>query len=311
MMNSALFGLFESASKKEVEFVCPSCGHINKISNETCESCKYDLSETKSVMFSHYSFYNKALKYEEEGKYFEAIIEISKFLAYEPADETANKLFIYYLNKCGKKEEVQTRLDEFEKNFPRNPWIMQVEMKGIDNIPSPADSLKEINFTVISNQLTTLSNELAKSKVQTTSELGTIAMNFYSNLLRPAKANKELYSHLSWFYENVIVPQLAKREIRLESFEGKNYNDLTTEEVACVDVKSTIEYKGLPDGIIITDVPAVYVRSSLLKKQQIYVVKNPSKEEKKAEAEAAKLKKKNEAKQVKFNRKKKKHGGKK
>lgn len=303
-MNNAFYSFFDSATKKEVEFICPSCGHLNKISNIKCESCSYDLSQTKSVMFSHYSYFNTALIFEKEGKYFDAIIEISKFLAYEPKDEVANKLYIYYLNKLGKKNDVQAKLDKFEEMFPRNPWNMQVEMKGLDNIESPADSQKDINFDIVTDQLLILSNELAKTKIQTTSELGSIAINFYSNLLRPAKADKNLYARLSWFYDNVIVPQLAKREIRLEIFEGKNYNDLSTEDFACLDVKSTIEYKGVPDGTIITDVPAVYVRSSLLQKQQIYVVKKPAKEEKKAEAKQNK-----QAANKKI--KKKKHGGKK
>lgn len=280
-MNNAFYSIFDSVLKKDVEFICPSCGHLNKLSNTKCESCNYDLSHTKSVMFSHYSFFNNVIKNEKEEKYFEAIIEISKFLAYEPKDEIANKLYIYYLNKLGRKSDVQNKLEEFEMMFPRNPWIMQVEMKGLDNIESPADSFKDINFEIITNQLLTLSNELAKTKTQMISELGSIAINFYSYLLRPSKANKEQYVRLTWFYENVIVPLLAKREIRLEIFEGKNYNDLSTDDVACVDVKSTIEYKGLPDGTIITDIPAVYVRSSLLQKQQIYVVKNPAPKEKK------------------------------
>ena len=130
-----------------------------------------------------------------------------------------------------------------------------------------------------------------------------IAINFYSNLLRPYKNDRDVYYHLNWFFENVIVPQLAKREIRLEVFEGKNYNELSNEDVACVDVKSTVEYKGLPNGTIITDVPAVYIRSCLIQKQQIYVVKNQTKEEKKE------VKKQNQQKQKKS--KKQKHGGKK
>lgn len=280
-MNSSLYGLFDSTIKKETEFVCPSCGHSNKLSNIKCESCSYDLSQTKSILFSHYSFFNNALKYEHNEKYFEAIIEISKFLAYEPNDEIANKLYIFYLNKCGKKEDVKVKLEEFENKFPKNPWIMQVEMKGIDNIESPADSLKDVNFDIISNQLYKLNNEFAKNKVQTTSELGTIAIYFYSNLLRPSKNNPEIYSRLNCFLENVIIPQLAKREIRLEIFEGKNYNLLSTEDVSCVDVKSTLEIKGLPNGTIITDVPGVYIRSCLIQKQQIYVVNNPTKEDKK------------------------------
>lgn len=303
-MNNAFYSLFDSVEKKEVEFVCPSCGHANKISNTKCESCSYDLSQTKSLMFSHYSFFNKALQYEQDGKYFDAIIEISKYLAYEPKDEVANKLYIYYLNKCGRKEDVQSKLDEFEAAFPRNPWIKQVEMKGIDNIESPADSLKDINFDIVTGQLLSLSTELAKTKLQTVSELGSIAIHFYSHLLRPSENNKELYARLNWFFENVIVPQLAKREIRLEIFKGRNYNELSIEDVACVDVKSTIEYKVLADGTIITDVPAVYIRSNLVQKQQIYVVKNSTKEEKKAAA-----KQNNPV----FNKniKKKKHGGKK
>lgn len=302
-MNSSLYGLFDSTIKKETEFVCPSCGHHNKLSNIKCESCSYDLTYTKSILFSHYLFFNNALKYEQDENYFNAIIEISKYLAYEPNDEMANKLYIFYLNKCGKKEDVQNKLNEFETKFPKNPWFMQVEMKGIDNIESPAESLKEINFEIITEQLSRLNGEFAKNKVQTTSELGTIAINFYSNLLRPYKTDREVYSHLNWFFENVIVPQLAKREIRLEVFEGKNYNELSNEDVGCVDVKSTVEYKGLPNGTIITDVPAVYIRSCLIQKQQIYVVKNPTKEEKKE------VKKQNQQKQKKI--KKQKHGGKK
>ena len=280
-MKNAFYGLFDSVVKKEAELSCPSCGHINKLSNTKCESCSYDLSQTKSIMFSHYVFYNNAIKFEQEEKYFDAIIEISKFLAYEPNDEVANKLYIYYLNKCGRKEDLQIKLDEFELKFPRNPWLMQVEMKGLDNIESPSDSCKEIDFDVITNQLIALSNDYVKSRVQTTSELATIAVNFYSHLLRPFKTNREVYVRLNWYYENVIIPQLAKREIRLEIFEGKNYNELSLEDSACVDVKSTLEIKGIPDGTIITDVPAVYIRSCLIQKQQIYVVKNSESEEKK------------------------------
>ena len=230
-------------------------------------------------MFSHYTFFNNALKFEQYERYFDAIIEISKFLAYEPDDEVANKLYIFYLNKCGQKDVVKTKLSEFEEKFPRNSWIMEVESKGIDNLDSPSSTLKDISFETIKNPLLKLSEEFAKSKAQTSSELGTIAINFYSNLLRPSKSNVALYTRLAWFYDNVIIPQLAKREMRIESFDGKNYNDLTIEEAACVDVKTTIEAKNLPDGTIITDVPGVYIRSCLIQKQQIYVVKNKTNKE--------------------------------
>ena len=304
-MNYTLYNLFDSTLKKEVEFICPSCGNINKISNKKCESCSYDLSQTKSVLFSHYYFFNNAIKYEKEENYFEAIIEISKYLAYEPADETANKMYIYYLNKLGRNLDAQNKLAEFEKLFPRNPWIMQIETRGLDSIESPTDSLRDIDFDIITNQLIILNDELTKTRIQTTQELASIAINFYSNLLRPALANKELYYRLNWFYENVIIAQLAKREIRLETFEGKNYNELSTNDVACIDVKSTIEYKDLPDGTIITDIPAVYIRSSLIKKQQVYVVKNSKKEEE----QKAKTKKNNP--NMNKNIRKKKHGVKK
>ncbi len=288
-MRNTLYDLFDSSNENQIEFECPSCGRSNKISNTKCDFCSYDLAFTKSMLFSHYAFYNNALKYEQNGDYFNALIEISKFLAYEPVDETANKLFIYYLNKCDKKDEVKRRLEEFEEKFPRNPWIMQVETKGIDNIESPADSLKELNFNIINNQLNALNLEIAKSKVQTTNELGSIAINYYSNILRPSRNNKEMYYQLNWFFENVIVDQLSKREIRLEIFDGKNYNDLSNDDIAALDVKSTIEHKKMKDGTIITDVPGVYIRSALIHKQQVFVVKN---ETKKVEKETRKNNKK-------------------
>ena len=289
-MNTNFYSFIKN-NEREIEVVCPSCSQKNPYSLQKCSCCSYDLSEVKAQLFSHYSYFNKALELISKEDFISAFDHICKFIAYDDNDESSYKVYIFLLVKLGFIEKAKVELEKFESKFPRNPWIMIVERDGIENLVLPQVNEKEITFNIINDQLNKLYVDYVNNRVRNINELASMVSNFY-DILAANRGNLEVRKQLLQYFEKVLIPVLSRREIRVEMYEGKNVDELSNEQMQEIDVKSTIEHKLYPNGTIFTLSPGIYVRSLLIKKQQILVVSNPVKEKPVKKEKTAKIKKK-------------------
>ena len=289
-MNTNFYSFIKN-NEREIEVVCPSCSQKNPYSLQKCSCCSYDLSEVKSQLFSHYSYFNKALELISKEDFISAFDHICRFMAYDDNDESSYKVYIFLLVKLGFIEKAKVELEKFESKFPRNPWIMIIERDGIENLVLPQVNEKEITFNIINDQLNKLYVDYVNNRVRNINELASMVSNFY-DILAANRGNLEVRKQLLQYFEKVLIPVLSRREIRVEMYEGKNVDELSNEQMQEIDVKSTIEHKLYPNGTIFTLSPGIYVRSSLIKKQQILVVSNPVKEKPVKKEKKAKIKKK-------------------
>lgn len=257
--------------EKRETFSCPSCKEVCEIIDNHCNVCGYDLDNYKSIMFSHYNYFNSALDKVKEGKYFEAIVFISKYLAYEEDDADAYKIFIFCLYKDGKEDFYRKELEKFESRFPRNSLIFEIESKGIENIELPKCKIMVKNCE---NSFKKLKDEYLNDRFKNLDEIVQFIVQFYDFVrLCKSNGNKSL-KNITKFYEEDFLQYLSKKEISLETFDGRKLEELTNEEMLSIDSNrvSQIKYKKMESGTIITVQPTIKVRSKIIKKQQIMVV---------------------------------------
>lgn len=275
------FNIFNSLKKpdqiKDIFFSCPSCGAKCSISEAKCHDCSYDLSEYKGILFTGYLYFNSAVLYVSESKYLEAMVDAAKFVALFPLDEDGNKLYIYLLWKNGLKDRAKAELGVFEQNFPMNPWLMEIEKNGIDNIKCPITDKKPISIEKPVASLIALSREYTNYRIKNTNDIIELTIHFYDliSLLkkRQNQNKKNDYSFVIRFYETNFLSFLSKKEIRVESFDGRTYNELTDDELKIIDVIGTKMDKKLKDGEIETLYPALFLRSKMISKQKVQINK--------------------------------------
>ena len=63
------------------------------------------------------NYFNNSLDYITKKDYFNALLEITRFLTFLPNDEKGNELFVYLLYKNGKDDDYKKQLDLFEQKF--------------------------------------------------------------------------------------------------------------------------------------------------------------------------------------------------
>ena len=272
-----IFNSIKKNTKKEILFNCPSCGAKCNVEESICSECSYDLKDYKDILFTGYIYLDLALAYCEKNKYQDALIEISKFIALFPNDEDGNKLYIYLLSKNGMYERVKAELEVFEKNFPMNPFIMDVEKNGIENIDMPKFTHQEIKIEKPVASLLALRTEYTMYRIKNTNEIVDLAMRFY-DLIALLKAKQSIskkydYSSVISFYEKNFLSFLSKKEIRIESYNGKIYSELSNEELEYIDVIGTICDKKKKEGEILTIYPAMFLRSKMISIQKVQVNK--------------------------------------
>ena len=275
MENIFLYNKLKNKNKNGLSIICPSCGSKCSIKENNCGECSYDLVEYRNILFSQYI--NLYLGYDlvKEERYHEALINISKFLAFYPKDEFANKLNIYILIKLNLIDLAKEFLVKFEEDFPRNRWILEVEDKGLDNIEIPNMDIEKIELSEKENSFNSLNQEYIKYRITNTNEVIELAQRFL-DLLMYLKNTNEMQQKLDAnkiieFLETYFISYLSKKEIRVESFEGKIYEDLTQEENSLIDVIGTVKDKTKKEGYIKTIYPAIYLRSKMLVKQKVQV----------------------------------------
>ena len=125
----------KSNYKNYLEFRCPSCGNKCLIGDDLCVTCKFNLKDFKKIIFAKYELLNKAHQNAINEKYFEAYTEIVEFLSFYKESVDAYKLKIYLLVKLGQLDLAKIELQQFEKMFPRNLWLMEFENVEYATLP--------------------------------------------------------------------------------------------------------------------------------------------------------------------------------
>lgn len=267
MMKDMSFLNVYSAKKNLIEFKCPSCGNLCDSKDKKCSACGYNLKDFKSIIFSKYKYFNNTIDLIKDKNYFNAILEISRFLAFSPDDEKANELYLYLLYKNDKEDEYNKQLELFEEKFKFSSFVMTVEEKGIENYTIPDKVNIDIEFLL--NSFDTIIEEYEKNRYKTTNESIDLANEFFKIMLLDddKKANKAIHN----FYDKRLLPFLSKQEISLEYSDGKNYEEMDDNEKKKIDIiDSTAAKKSV--NTIITISPAIYVRSKLISKEKAIVV---------------------------------------
>lgn len=266
-----ILNTFIKKEKKKIHFLCPSCGFESDIKDTKCNNCSYGFDDYKKILFKGYLYLNIAIEEEKKENYFESFINILKFLAFFPKDEDGKKLYIYLLVKMGNIEKAKDELEKFERDHVRNPWLMEVYKDDIVNIKTPKiEKVDSVDFEEL-NSIELISNEYTHYRVKNINDILELVVHF-CNLLSLYK-NDKIYSKLLDFYSNSFIPFLSRKEIRLESFEGKSYLDLNEEEKAVIEIVGKKEDNNLIPGYIETIYPGIYLRSKCLSKQKVFINK--------------------------------------
>ena len=256
-----------------IEFNCPSCGNICNESDDLCPHCSYSLEEYKNNVLAAYRYFNNAINLANEDDYFDALLEITKFLAFFPKDLDGNKVFVYLLFKNKQQEKYEKALQEFENAFPRNPWIMEVETKGIENYRLPNLKCESINGNP--DAFIKFTHEYIAYRTKTVKETIQLINEFY-DVLRvylERKDNKEIIG----FYETNFLRFLSKKEIQIETHNSQFFDDISDEQKQTLEMIGKTKNKKKKNGTIITVYPAIYLRHALLSKERIVIVDNNKK----------------------------------
>ena len=291
-----VFNMFSSASYQKsgsIDFLCPSCGSKCQDKDEICSFCSYDLKEYKNDILAPYKFFNDSIKKAKDKNYFEAIIDISKFLAFYPDDLDANKLYIYILHKNGQEEAYNTAIDAFEEKFVRNPWIMEIETDGIDSYQLPQTKCEGVvgNKEAFSH----FTKEYVSYRTKTVNDIIQLVAEFY-DIVRSCK-DKTSGQKIAKFYETNFYQFLSKKEINVVSHDGQIYDELAKEDLETITVQNRISDRKKNQGCIVTYYPAVFLRHALISKEVVAYVDNETSEIPKiTKPSSAKAKKRNPSK---------------
>lgn len=270
-----------------VEIICPSCSQKCADSEELCPTCSYDLKEYKANVLLPYSFFNEALKNIDDEKYFDALIAASKFLAFYPNDEDGNKLYIYLLHKNNKEAEYHKALEKFEKDFVRNPWIMEIETKGIDSYILPSKKCEKNSFN--KNAFDDFTYDYVTYRTHTVADIIKLTNDFYDvvRIYRGRRAGTELVK----FYETNFLQFISKKEIKVDNHDGLMADELTNDELQTIDILTKITDKKKKQGSLVTIHPAIYLRHALVAKEKCAYVDNSKPEKSKSEKREPQLNK--------------------
>ena len=272
-----VFIMFSSASYQKsgaIDFLCPSCGSKCQDKDEICSFCSYDLKEYKNDILAPYKFFNDSIKNVKDENYFEAIIDISKFLAFYPDDLDANKLYIYILHKSGHEEAYNTAIAAFEEKFVRNPWIMEIETNGIDSYQIPQTKCEGVDGN--NDAFSHFTKEYVSYRAKTVEDIIHLVAEFY-DIVRSCK-DKTSGQKIAKFYETNFCRFLSKKELYVVSHDGQIYDELPKEDQESIVVQSRISDCKKNQGCIVTYYPAVFLRHALISKEVVAYVDNETAE---------------------------------
>lgn len=268
----ALLNSINSTVPNTIQFICPSCGENCNVGHEKCPSCSYDLKHYKKIIFSHYVFFNNCIEQYQNGSLFQALISIVKYLAYEPDDVEANKLYIYLLHKNGKEEDCADELEKFEHSFPRHSWLMEIHRYGLDSFTMPEK--KDFVIESVSKSLSILEEEYTSNRIKATNDILEFAVSFYDLIRTISSSTNRTSKQVLTFYNKKFLQFLSKREICFESYDGRNIDELTREEYAMMEIIAQVADKHKTNGTIVVIQPAIKVRSRIVVRQKVMCVNN-------------------------------------
>lgn len=266
--------LFSKASlQKPVmgEFECPSCGEMCSQNDENCPTCSYSLSEYKSIVLAPYAHFNSAITRTKDGDYFGALLEVVKYRAFYANDRYADQLYVYLLYKNDKFEEYYSELEAYEEKYVRDPWIMEIELQGIEAFQLPTHRIIEVKEN--NNAFQELIDENLKNRAQIIKDIKQLINDFYDivRVYKGKKSGKQLVK----FYKTNFIQFLSKREIAVVTHDGQQYDvGLTDPELETLIVYGRVNDEKRKDGSIITYYPAVFVRRALISKEVVACVDN-------------------------------------
>lgn len=263
------YTIFNNKNNKnhEIEFLCPSCGNICKETDDYCDFCSYELIDYKNNIFIAYKYYNEAIDFALKKDYIEALISISKFLAYYPNDEEGNKFYIFLLYKNNFLDKYKKTLEVFEGKFIRNPWVIQVEMNGIESYNIPHYKCNNVAFEI--NGFSNLILEYTSYRTKNIKDIIKFINDFY-DIVRFYK-NKNNKSDIVKFYETNFLKFVSNREINLESHDGIKVNEMTNEKLQNIEIISKAVVPKKKKNTIVTIYPGIFLRKALISKEKVVV----------------------------------------
>ena len=266
-MNNVSFLNVFSSKNDQIEYKCPSCGDICNEKNKKCSVCGYGLKEFKSIILSKYNYFNNSLDYITKKDYFNALLEITRFLTFLPNDEKGNELFVYLLYKNGKDDDYKKQLDLFEQKFSCSSFIMNVENEGIEKYKIPSKIDIDIEFS--EESFHKLIDLYEMNRYKSINDILELSQGFFE-IMQAVKEmnNKKIVQD---FYNKRFLQFLSKHELSIECSDGKNYESLSEDDKKKIDIKGHIEAKK-PVNTIVTLSPAFYIRSKLIAREQAFVV---------------------------------------
>ena len=267
MKNISFLNVF-SGKKDQIEYKCPSCGNICNEKDKKCSGCGYVLKEFRSIILSKYVYYNNTLDYIEKKDYFNALLEISRFLTFDPNDEKGNELFVYLLYKNKKKKEYEQQLEIFEKKFDCSSFIMHIENEGINKYKIPSKIDVDVDFNESSFEK--LINLYESNRYKNINDILELTIGFFEVVQASKEKHKDKI--VQDFYNKRFLQFLSKQEISVEYSDGKNYESLSDDNKKRIDIKGYVEVKK-PVNTIVTLYPSIYIRSKLAVREQAFIVK--------------------------------------
>lgn len=269
MINKVSFLNVFTEKKDNIMFRCPSCGFECNENDNKCSDCSYDLKDYKRILFSHYSHFNKSINLISDGDYFNALLSIVKFLAFEPNNEQANEIYVYLLYKNNKKEEYEYGLKDFEERFQYSKFIVNTETDGIEKYIVP----KKVNINNLAEVdcFSELKELYLKSKFKTLNEILELESGFYDivKFYSTEKNGKKIVD----YFDKRFLQFLSKFEISIEQHDTKLYDELTDDIKNKIEIISEINKPKMKEGTLVTIAPAIYLRSKLITKEKAAVVK--------------------------------------
>lgn len=266
--NNYLYKNFNK-SNDFINYLCPSCGNECNEKSIKCSVCGFNLNDYKSIILSKLYYFNETLNFINKGDYFNAIILISKFLALEPFNQKAYELYIFLLYKNNKIDDYKKELEIFESKFKYSTFIQFVELEGIENYSIPLAI--DLNFDVDLDSFNSLLKLYINNKNKYIKEIVDLEDVLFS-IVHYYKDKKDS-GKLMEFYDKKFLQFLSKFEISISESDGKNFDLLDDKEKMLIDVLGIEKKFKKKNGTIITISPGVFVRSKLIIKEKVLVVR--------------------------------------
>lgn len=269
--------LYTQMAQKETDYSiysCPLCGADNAINSTGCRRCKYDLVAHEALLFFQWNKYSEALGFTKNEQYISALESITQFLEYYQKDRDALRLRLYILNKLQDKdferkveEYVSQESDRWADRLLDTPdqvtlddFKMKEEFKGTQT----KHPLAEIG----ARQKENFNN--AQALIETVNALYRMRRGKQKNA-----AKQQDKKEFDFFYDNVFLVYLARREISVVDFLGHDFSKLPDEQKKLLGGIEEIKDRRRSDNLIVKVFqPEIHYHALILQKAKIAVINN-------------------------------------